>query len=259
MPVPSDPPRPTARYNSADVTPFARRRDVIATVVLLTSLAALGAPPDQAAPGPADAIIERFLARTDIPLSQYRATRRLEARNTRFKVEGWVEARTWMGPDGRFGYAVTGEGGSGLIRKRVLRAALEAEGESVAGGGASRAALTPANYTFTAEPDTGDGRRRVRIAARRKDLLLLDGFLVLAADADLLRIEGRVTKNPSFWTSRVEVARTYGRINGIRVPVRFDSTAWVKIAGRSEFTMTYAYESINGQPVEAQADSLPPR
>jgi hypothetical protein len=232
------------------VTRIHHRLAVAGAAAPLAVLVMLAASPSAPAADTPDTIVERFLSRTDVPLIQYRATRRLDARNARFKVEGWMEARTWLGPDGRFGYEVTGEGGSGLIRKRVLRAALEAEAESVAGGGSRRAALTTDNYTFVAEPATGEGPRRVRMTARRKDVLLLDGFLTLAAeDADLLEIEGRVTKNPSFWTSRIEVARSYGRINGVRVPVRFDSTAWVKIAGRSEFSMVYTYESINGQPV----------
>ena len=39
-----------------------------------------------------------------------RATRRLEARNARFKAEGWMEARTWLA-EGKVGYAIAGEGG----------------------------------------------------------------------------------------------------------------------------------------------------
>ena len=34
------------------------------------------------------AVVQRFLARPDEPLTHYRALRRLEARNSRFNVEG---------------------------------------------------------------------------------------------------------------------------------------------------------------------------
>ena len=227
-----------------------RWRAVALAAALPASLVALtwaGQPGAAAQPNP---YFSRFLARVERPLTEYRATRRLEARNDRFKAEGWMEARTWLA-DGKVGYAITGEGGSGLIRKRVLRAALDAEVEAFASGTSARSGLTPENYTFADEPGAEGGQRRVRITARRKEVTLLNGFLHLAeADADLLRVEGRVTKNPSFWTSRVEVLRSYGRINGVRVPVSFTSTAWIRIAGRSEFTMTYVYESINGTPVE---------
>ena len=64
-----------------------------------------------------------------------------------------------------------------------------------------------------------------------------------------MRIEGRLSKAPSFWTRRVEVVRHYERINGVRVPVAIESVASVLIAGRSTFKMTYQYETINGQQV----------
>ena len=60
-----------------------------------------------------------------------------------------------------------------------------------------------------------------------------------------MRIEGRLTKTPSFWTRRVEVVRHYERINGIHVPVAIESIANVLVAGRSTFKMIYEYETIN--------------
>ncbi len=56
-------------------------------------------------------------------------------------------------------------------------------------------------------------------------------------------------KKPSFWTTRVDVVRQYGRVAGIRVPVRLDTTAHVRFAGLSTMSMTYDYQSINGKNV----------
>ncbi|MGH9332093.1 MAG: hypothetical protein ACRD09_16750, partial [Vicinamibacterales bacterium] len=78
---------------------------------------------------------------------------------------------------------------------------------------------------------------------------LINGGIVLTADAVLVRIEGQLVKKPSFWVNRAEVVREYARIGGVRVPVRVASTAWLKMAGRSTFEMTYAYQAINGSPV----------
>ena len=84
----------------------------------------------------------------------------------------------------------------------------------------------------------------------RKDLLLVNGSIFVdPASADLMRVEGRLSKTPSFWTRRVEVIRRYQRINGIRVPIAIESVAQVLIAGRSTFQMTYEYETINGERV----------
>lgn len=71
------------------------------------------------------------------------------------------------------------------------------------------------------------------------------------ADRDLVRVEGRLAKAPSFWTRRVDVVRTYGRVGGYRVPIETTSVASVLMAGESSFSMRYTYERINGRVVGA--------
>ena len=113
-----------------------------------------------------------------------------------------------------------------------------------------RASLTSDNYVFTERADVTDSLAAIGITPRRKDVLLIDGAIfVLAADGDLRRIEGRVSKPPSLWTRRVEIRRQYERRAGVRVPVAIESVASVLLAGRSTFTMTYEYETVNGQRV----------
>jgi hypothetical protein len=72
---------------------------------------------------------------------------------------------------------------------------------------------------------------------------------VTSTDADIVRVEGRMVKSPSFWTTRVDVVKRYARIAGVRVPVRLDTTAHVRFAGTSTMSMTYTYEMINGKEV----------
>jgi hypothetical protein len=195
-------------------------------------------------------VVQRVLARNDPPPDQYRALRRLEARSDHFGAAGWMEAWTDVDPDGGFRYEIIGEGGSGYVRAHVLRAALEGERKLWLSREPERAALTTANYAFEENGPSADGLEAVGVRARRKDVLLVDGSIfVNADDGDLVRIEGRLSKTPSFWTRRVEVVRRYQRINGIRVPVAIESVAQVLLAGRSTFKMTYEYETINGSRV----------
>jgi hypothetical protein len=78
------------------------------------------------------------------------------------------------------------------------------------------------------------------------DTLLIAGSILLTEDqADLVRVEGRLVKRPSFWTRRVHVVRQYARVDGVRVPVAMESTADVLLVGRSTFSMRYEYEAIN--------------
>lgn len=198
----------------------------------------------------APSLLGRFLARNDPSPDQYRALRRLEAHNERFGVTGWMNVWTEADRSGGFRYEIVSEGGSGYICRRVLRAALEGEQKIWASGDPERAALTEDNYVFEERGAAAPGVALLAVKPKRKDILLVDGSVFVdAEDGDLLRIEGRLSRTPSFWTRRVEVVRRYQRISGIRVPVAFESVANVLIAGRSTFQMSYDYETINGQQV----------
>ena len=192
------------------------------------------------------------------PLTQYRAYRRMHARSEHFGQEAWLEAWTEM-DGGGFRYNVVSESGSDYIRTKVLKAVLKREQELIADGECQRSELTPDNYDFE-EAVQGDGERYVAIKPKRKDVLLVDGRMVLSADGrDLLRVEGRLSKNPSFWTSLVNVIRHYARVDGVRVPIATESTAKVKFAGVSYLDVRYEYETINGRPVSvALRRTIPP-
>jgi hypothetical protein len=201
-------------------------------------------------PPAASAIIERVVSRNDPPARQYRALRHLEARSEKLGAAAWLEAWTELDAASGFSYQIVGEGGSGYIRSHVLKPWLDNEKKMWAAGDPERARLTLENYTFDDRGLTEDGLACVGVKSRRKDMLLVDGSIyVNASDGDLVRIEGRLSKTPSFWTRRVEVVRHYERINGVRLPVAIESVAQVLIAGRSTFSMTYDYETVNGQHV----------
>ena len=164
-------------------------------------------------------------------------------------MSGWIDACTAL-ENGALRYWIVAEGGSGAVRKRALVAALDGEVTAQREGRASRARLDPQNYDFL--PAVADeGVLRVGLKARRKDAMLVDGTMTLsAADADLIGVEGRLVKAPSFWTHQVHVVRRYARPTGVRVPVSMESTAKVLIVGASSFAMTYRYLSINGRAIE---------
>ena len=194
--------------------------------------------------------LQRFLARGEEPPVEYRALRRLEAHNPKFNQSAWMTAWTEYDHAGGFRFTIVDEGGSGYIRSKVLRAALEGEQKIWANHEPQHASFTHDNYTFDAGEPAPDGLASVAVKPRRKDVLLVEGSIfVQPGDGDLARIEGRLSKTPSFWTRRVDVVRRYERVAGVRVPTSIESVAHVLIAGRSTFKMTYEYETINGKHV----------
>lgn len=182
------------------------------------------------------------------PLRSYVAIRRLESMNERHRKEAWLVARTELHPDGTFSYRILDEGGSELIRNRVLRPALEKEADVHRDGRAQRGGLTLHNYVFAA-PVVAGGLVRVDLEPRRREDMLMKGAMFTSPDGELVRVEGELVKRPSFWTRSVHVVREYGRVAGTHVPVRLEMTAQVRIVGTSRLTMTYQYLQINGRAV----------
>ena len=204
------------------------------------------------AAGPASSapvILQRFLALDDPTPTQIRALRHLEARNEKFEKRASMDV--WTEGDGHgFRYTIVCEDGSEYIRSKVFRASLETEREMWASGSPDAAALTPANYVFEDRGTQPDGLTSLTVKPRRNNVLLVDGSIYLNPDdGELVRMEGQLSKTPSFWTKRVEIVRWYQRINGFRMPTALESVANVRIAGVSTFRMTYEYENINGQHV----------
>lgn len=195
-------------------------------------------------------VLQRFLTQDDSQApAAYRALRRLEARNERRALTAWMDVWTQADGAGGFTYDVVSQGGSGLIRSKVFIASLEAEKKMSRRDSSDRAALTPANYVF--EPvEIAGGLSALAVTPRREDVMLINGSIFLEpGTGDLVRLEGRLAKAPSFWIRQVDVVRCYERVGGVRMPVSLEAVAKVRLAGRNSFRMTYQYETVNGQRV----------
>ena len=194
------------------------------------------------------AVLERFLATDDSSPTEFRARRHLEARTAHLDQAAWMDVNT-EGTTSGFSYTILGEGGSEYIRSHVFRATLETERKMRLSDATDHAGITPENYSFEDRGVQPAGLARLGVKPKRKDLLLVDGSIFLRPDGDLVTVEGTLLKSPSFWVRHVEVVGHYERIAGVRLPVAFESVANVVIAGRSTFTMTYDYETVNGQQI----------
>jgi hypothetical protein len=200
-------------------------------------------------------VLRRFLSRPDEPVVRYEGRWRLQAESPRFGLQGWLVAVVSLDPDRGFEYQVADEGGSGRIRKH-LRELLEKERDAHESGLAARSSLTPDNYEFAPAGTDQDGYR-LALRPRRRAERLVEGFLVVRAeDGELLRLEGRLVRRPSFWTREARVVREYGRVAGQRVPLVHRSTARVLLAGAATLRIEFEYDAVNGIAVER--DVLPP-
>jgi hypothetical protein len=229
---------------------FCRRRLARPEAALMAvTLAALAFSTTPAA-GRAQPAQDQLAALQEAPLTKYRAFRKMHAKNEKFGQEAWLEA--WTELDGTsFRFEITTERGSDYIRNKVLRALLTREQELVTKGEAGRAEISEDNYTFEESAAQETGFRYVLLKPRRKDMLLVNGRMVLNTEGtELLRVEGTLAKNPSFWTSNVTVVRDFAVVGGVRVPVSTETVAKLKLAGQAHMDVRYEYESINGRTVD---------
>jgi hypothetical protein len=220
-------------------------RLIIATLgtAIVSPLGATGRP-DAAL---ASSALQQFLALKGDSLVRYRALRHMEASCEHFASAAWMDVWTEVDAGGSMLYRIAGEGGSDYIRSKVFRGLLDAEQKAVTSGAPNRAGITTDNYLFD-HREGEDGLASIGITPRRKDMLLVHGSIFLRPDdGELVRIEGRLSKTPSFWVRRVDIVRHYRRFDGISMPVGVDSIANLLVAGRSTFRMTYEYESIEGR------------
>ena len=214
----------------------------------------------------ADQSMRQFLAQ-ERPDHAYRATRRLEAQNR--DRSAWLEAVTEYAPATGFRYQVTAEGGSSFVRDRVLRSVLDSERDLVARRQPGRIILAHANYTFRPKGVEADGLAAILVSPKREDHALVEGTMFLRpVDGELVRLEGRLVKNPSFWIKRADISRTYDRVplrlpesstefgsaslkadDCVVMPVSLDAKAQLRLFGPATFRMTYTYSEIDGRPV----------
>jgi hypothetical protein len=200
------------------------------------------------------AILARFVSRPDEPTRSFRAHRWLSVTSGALGKRAWMEVRVELDPRAGFRYETIAAGGSQLLQERILRKVLRAEQEVYASGGNPKTALTPENYTLA--PGGCDERGLVRLlaTARRKEVGLLNGQLLVTPDtADLVEVTGTMAKGPSFWIPRIDMIKRYERVGGHRMNVQVDSVSHVRLLGESRFTMTTEYESIDGDTITPAA------
>ena len=225
------------------------RRGSIASLAAVLAFAAASAHTTGATGPSADAItaLDMFLSQPPT-VHPYRASRRLEASGS--GQRGWLDVQTDFTVTSGLQYEVTAEGGSGYIRRRILRSLLDEEQRLIAQGEAPSVALSAGNYHFQPESINEEGLAVVRMRPLRKHRSLIDGRMFLTpASGDLVRIEGRLARNPSFWLTRVNIVRSYRRVENVVMPVSLETSGRLRLLGSSSLRMTYQYSHIGERAV----------
>jgi hypothetical protein len=234
----------------------------IVPVVLLTALmvwpevVTRAASPDDARDlGQLMASLDTLARRWDV---SWTAHRWLEGELVEHGERGWMEVMSRCDRD-RITHTIVSAGGSKRIRDRALSAVLQKEVENSREEEAKRAAFSLDNYRYRLV-DAPWNRVRIELVPLREDARLVKGTAVVdPSSGDLLKVEGQLSQNPSFWVRDVYVSRTYARIGGATLPVDIVSTARVRLFGAARLRIKTEYLSVDGRPVDGDAAAVAQR
>ena len=119
------------------------------------------------------------------------------------------------GDDGHLAVEVLAEGGSDYIRNKVLKTALETEQNMIAKGLPVQPPTPPDAHVCADSLRDESGLIRVPLQPQRKggDTAVIGHVFLQPSTGDVVRIAGRLAKNPSFWISQVDVEWLYARVD----------------------------------------------
>jgi hypothetical protein len=182
-------------------------------------------------------------------IGAWTARRMLEGELVDKNERGWMEVETRFDRQSGISHTILAEGGSHRIRQRALASVLEKEIGAARADEARRAAFSRENYRYRVLDASWDDVR-IELMPLREDVRLLKGAAVVDSQSgDLLKVEGQLAQNPSFWVRDVFVARTYARVGTATLPVELVSTARVRMFGAARLRIRNQYTSIDGRPL----------
>ena len=174
-----------------------------------------GAPAPAVPASPSEnGAVERFLADIEKLPVAYQARRRLEASSSKLQESAWMEAISDDDPAVGLTYSIVAQGGlradSPPCAERGARSGAGTFHRSRSG--AKRICRMRTTPSISAVRP-GDGMLKMQLTPRRRDSRLVLGSALLTAESgNLIRVEGRLSKSPSFWLGWVKVSRSYSPV-----------------------------------------------
>jgi hypothetical protein len=145
-------------------------------------------------------------------------------------------------------FEVISQGGSKLLADRVFTKLLEGEKEAAEPEMRDRTLLNRENYEFSfvrferasQGGQAAGGQYVFEVTPKAKSKFVYRGKIwVDATDFAVTRIDAEPAQNPSFWTKRNEIHHEYAKVQGFWLPVRNESTSYVRLGGRATLTIEY--------------------
>jgi hypothetical protein len=166
----------------------------------------------------------------------------LELKGIIHETADMVAKMTYRWPDQKE-FTLVSEGGSEIMRNRVLKAILAAEKEAMQKDNRERTVLNTNNYEISLVGVEGSPQPKYYILEakpRVKNKFLFKGKVwVDVQDFAVARIEGEPAKNPSWWTKKNDITYTYQKLGDFWLPAHTQSITEVRIFGHTVLNIEY--------------------
>lgn len=149
--------------------------------------------------------------------------------------------------------SIVSESGSKFLLDRVLHKVVESEREAGDGKNRHEVKLNAQNYDFQLIGMQTVHERPcyvLHVEPKRSNKFLYRGNVCVdAEDFAVAQISASPAKNPSFWTSSVEIQHEYEKQGDAWLPRRNQSSSKVRLGGRALLTIDYERYELTDQAV----------
>jgi hypothetical protein len=216
--------------------------------LILSANAAATVPPDLTAAQIVQQIQQHTQARTD-ELKQYRTLRhyQVEYRGFSTKIAAKMDVEVNYDRAAGKSFRIVSESGSGILREKVLKRAVDSEKEASQDKGST--ALTEANYRFHLAGSEIVAERPAYILdvepLKSSKFLVRGKIWVDAAEFAVVKMETEPAKSPSFWIARTLIHSTSAKTGDFWLPEQLRSETRVRVGGTAVLTIDYgSYEVV---------------
>ena len=212
----------------------------VTALILISCLSLFASDPIPAVTEVVTKMMQRDMDR-QATLNGFTAMRRYTLKNRSRRASMLVRMTSLA--DGTKQFKIVEEAGSGVIRKHVFHKMLDEEANASRPNIRQLSRITPTNYSLriVGTEKVNDRTAYVMEALPKNDskYLIAGKVWVDAKDYDIVRVEGKPAKNPSFWTKSVHFVHTYEKNGAFWFPASTRSETDVRIFGKTEMSIEY--------------------
>lgn len=182
-------------------------------------------------------------------LAELTATERYFVKNSHFNEPALMTVHVTYKRGAGKSYQVVSRSGPGLLQRRVLDRLLEEESAMSRGTERQHSLLTTANYSMEltgSEQIAGRQCYVLSLTPKSRNTHLLKGRAwVDSTTFSLVRIEGRPSASPSFWTGKPLIVREYIPVHGFWLAQHSHATSDGFFAGNTQLDVQYTEYSVS--------------